>query len=191
MTKPDWIPTNTRPYVALVGVLGESVDSATSLVVHVSSELSYVAEAGTESILRLIDMTVDLSWLSEQFFKRGVPECQPFLEQCTRVRRIVLLGRSQEEDLESLRGIGIHFGDDLISFVKEVLVTEADEVAELIMNWEVDLDVPTMIARFAKDRGLSEKVLRREFFEILPDLLFADSAFFKWVEGWKNYGTED
>lgn len=187
MTKPDWVPTSTSPYVALIGEVVESDDPAASLRVQLASDLFYVPETGIEAFLRFLRLAVDLSWLIEHLPEIGVPEPQKFLEEVIRLRRIVLLGRSQEEDLESLRGIGVQFEDDLISLTNEFMAADTDEVAELIMNWQVDLDVPSMTAKFAKDRGLSERVLRRQFFEFLSDLLLLEYASFKLVEGWENF----
>jgi len=175
------------PYVALIGEVVESDDAVASPRVQLASNLFYVPKTDTEALLRFLKLAVNLSWLIEQFIEIGVPEPQKFLEEVIRLRQIVLLGRSQEEDLESLRGIGVQFGDDIISFTNEFMLADTDEVAELIMNWQVDLDVPSMTAKFAQDRGLSERVLRRQFFEILPDLLLIEYASLKLVEGWENF----
>jgi hypothetical protein len=152
VTKPEWVAAGTRSYVALIGEVFESDDAVAQPRVQLASNLSYVPKTDTEALLGFPKLAVDLPWLIERFIEVGVPEPQKFLEDLIRLRQIVSPGRSQVEDLESLRGIGVQLGDDLISFTKEFMAADADEVAELITNWQVGLDVPSMTAKFAKDR---------------------------------------
>lgn len=197
MTKPDWIPTNTRPYVALIGKLFESVNSDELLVVLRPSELSYVAETGTEDLLRLLDVTLDLSWLIGFLEAAGVSEPQRVLDSAADQLRIVLLGHSQEKDIESLRGIGIQFESEIASLARfeEDASFESDsassfmvanEIAELILSWDSNLDIPSMTARFADLNALPTDFIRCEFFKVLPELLLHDYTSLYLMEDWRR-----
>jgi hypothetical protein len=191
---PDWFPTNTRPYVALIGELIESEDSDDLVVLSGPSGLSYVAETGTESMLKLLDITIDLAWLTKFLEQSGVSNVQSTLDLAADQRRIVVLGRSREENLASLTGIGFFFNKEaasLESFETYPSLEPDDtdsvifgqEIAELLLTWDTELDIPSMIVKFAEVNTLSSDFIADEFFKILPTLLVTDCATLYVTEG--------